>query len=101
MSANNWAVCPSCLKAKEDAKAAQQAAVVEAYGKVPVEEFDRLRSTANAPINFDALKTFRENYEFWINGSTIEVTYDGGCSVCGSGVKFTDSRPINLKAPPV
>lgn len=105
MSADNWAVCPSCLRAAEVAKAADEAYARDAYGKVDLEKFDVLRSKADEPIDRDALRTFREDYEFWLDPEpgtpAVEVRYKGWCTVCGSGVTFADSRPIEMKAPPV
>lgn len=99
MSADNWAVCPSCRDAAEAVKAAEEQAVIDWYGKVPVEEFDALRAKADTPIDERALTTFREDYEFWLDGTTVEVRYEGRCTKCGSGVKFADARPIEMKPP--
>ena len=99
MSADNWAICPSCLAKAEADKSALEAEVASAYGKVPVEAFDALRERANVPINREKLRTFREDYEFWIDGTTVRVSYKGGCHVCGSGLNFADGRRINIVAP--
>lgn len=101
MSADNWAVCPSCLAVAEETKAAQARLAQEAYGHVEIEEFDRLRIEASTPINQDKLRTFREDYEFWMDGTVVNVSYDGRCTVCGTGVKFSDVRPIEMKRPKV
>lgn len=96
MSADNWAVCPACGAEAEAAKTAQHEAVANAYGHVPVEEFDRLRSEAAKP--YEPNHTFREDYETYLDGTDVIVIYEGRCTVCGSGIKFRDSRPIEIKS---
>ena len=83
MSANNWAVCPACLARVEAEKEGQRAATAEAYGKVPVEEFDALRSEASKPIDRERLRTFREDWEIGVDEDSVIVSYTGACSVCG------------------
>lgn len=98
MSASNWATCPSCLLHAEADKAKREQRVVDMYGNVPMEEWDRIRREANVPVALQ--DTFREDYEFYLDGWNVKVVYSGRCSVCGSGVKFSDSRPIEMKDPP-
>lgn len=99
MSATNWAVCPSCLAAANAQKVVEFQAADDAYGKVALPEFDRLRKIADARINTETYRTFREDYEFWIDGDVVKYHYDGDCSVCGSGSKFRGERPITIVVP--
>ena len=81
MGADNWAVCPRCLRNAENAKRALEAKAQAAYGKVPVEEFEKLREAAAVPINVEKLRTFREDYELGMEeDGTFEVSYHGSCS---------------------
>jgi len=96
MSANNWAVCPRCRARAEDEKAGQQAAVAEAYGKVPVEEFDALRAEASKTVDLEGLRTFREDWDLGVftGGDDVEVHYTGGCTVCGLKAKVDTRHPL-------
>ena len=99
MSADNWARCPRCLQDAENALAAQGAEVDAAYGKVSVEEFDRMRDAlyrAREHINGEnAYRSFREDYEITgAENGEVEVTYSGECNKCGLKLKFNDSHPI-------
>lgn len=61
MSADNWALCPKCRQ-KAIAETEQlRATAAEAYGKVPVEEFDNLRAKADLGVTIE--RTFREDWE--------------------------------------
>lgn len=62
-----------------------------------MEEFERIKTEASAPV--ESTRTFREDYEFWIDGETVMVSYSGMCDRCGSGVVFKDSRAITIKVP--
>ena len=43
MSANNWRVCPKCLKIKSDRAEKESKRLKEAYGKVSEQEYLNLR----------------------------------------------------------
>ena len=47
MSADNWTVCPRCLYRADAAESAAAEAAYAAYGKVSVEEFERLLDTGD------------------------------------------------------
>lgn len=101
MSADNWAICPACLDRATAAKEAQVQNVKNVYGTISIEEFDQLRAESEEPIDERALTTFREDYEFYldVDPHRVEVRYSGYCTVCGSGVKFADTRAIKIKEP--
>jgi len=65
-----------------------------------MEEFDRLRREADTPIDHEALRTFREDYEVY-GAETGEVTasYSGRCSVCDVGLDFTIERGFYTREP--
>lgn len=92
MSASNWAICPRCLHEADKAVAAQRAELEAAYGKVPIDEFDQRRA-AIKPVDPEAYRTFREDYEFY--GATtgvLKMYYKGQCSDCGLAVETTDEK---------
>lgn len=86
MSADNWAVCPRC-KAREEARIAElKRRADEAYGKIPVAEFDALRREAETPLDAEKFRTFREDWEIGIFEPDLRqlfISYAGSCSVCG------------------
>ena len=94
MSADNWAVCPRCVKQARAAEAKALAKVMASYGKVPVEEFDRAR--ADVPTSDpEKFRTFREDYEIYgADDGDVVVDYGGSCTECGLHLTFTDHHPI-------
>src|SRR5207244_2512735 len=93
VSADNWAICPQCRdRAKAEHDARFQAAV-ESYGKVPPEEYERLRAEATVPFDAAQFETFREDYEFYgAAEGTITASYSGHCDVCSLGLDFKYER---------
>lgn len=89
MSADNWANCPRCFaRAKLESEARFQQAV-DAYGKVPPDEYEALREAAQVSVDPDSFNTFREDYEFYgAFEGTVIASYGGGCDVCGLSVSF-------------
>lgn len=93
MSADNWAVCPKCLDDAQKASDALQAEMDASYGKIPLNEFDELRSRADADIDMDKITTFREDYEFWgADEGVVHVSYSGHCGVCGTKCNFKEEH---------
>lgn len=97
MSADNWAKCPVCTARAVAEREEKFVRAMEVYGKVPLEEFDVLRAEALKPIKDETLYTFREDYEIYLSGMEVIFDYGGHCDVCGSGLSFKDSRPIEVK----
>lgn len=95
MSADNWAVCPKCLGEAKEQFADLEREVRHGYGKMPLEEFDRLRKEVAAGIDMESLRTFREDYEIYnaVEG-VIKVVYSGHCDKCGTGLDFKHQEPI-------
>lgn len=98
MSADNYAVCPRCRDREQARLDELGRRAQEAYGKVPVDEFDELRREADQVLDLEKLSTFREDYEFY-GAETGEVvaTYGGSCSECGLEVSFTHRHPFYEK----
>ena len=93
MSADNWAICPQCVdRAKAEAAERFQAAV-DAYGKVPSEEYERLRAEAQTSMDEESFRTFREDYEFYgASEGKVTASYRGHCQTCGLGIDFQHDR---------
>lgn len=66
MGADNWAVCPKCLKERKLTKIQK---AQKAYGKVSLEEFNDLLNVAKAEDEeYEENKfTLREDFEIGIN----------------------------------
>lgn len=98
MSADNWAVCPVCLDAAITAKEERQRIAREAYGAVPIEEFDRLRREAAPPVDREACRTFREDWDFHLGqNGTLSYDYRGSCEECGANVSVSDVKHVLTK----
>lgn len=92
MSADNWAVCPRCLRSAKRAKDALQARITNEYGKIPIPAWDALRAEYDQPIDEEALSTFREDHEFWLTqDGEWGGSYKGGCAVCGLSHEWKQS----------
>ncbi len=90
MSANNWAICPRCLRR---AQQGVPAAIKESYGQVPLEKF-MADVAAVKPVSPEDFRTFREDYEIYIRDGKVVVSYSGHCQTCGLGLNFTERKPI-------
>ena len=67
MSADNWAVCPRCLKRAPDGA-------------------DKWE-----------YQTFREDYEFWgAEEGHVTATYSARCHVCGLTLNFENRVPLDV-----
>lgn len=100
MSADRWSQCPRCKAGRlAKAKAAQDKATA-AYGKVPVEEFDRLRGEVVAlfaVVEQDDMpsRTFREDWELTRpDEDGVSIRYSGACEVCDLTLTFEHDCPL-------
>lgn len=101
MSADNWAQCPRCLAERRAEVARLEANVQEAYGKVPVAEFDALRARADTLGNAQLEASFREDYEVYgAEDGVVRVDYSGNCQVCSLALKFTHAVPVPVDEAP-
>jgi len=97
VSADNWARCPRCRLREERKLNEEQSRVDAAYGKVPVDEFDQMRTelAAKREAFVDGESTFREDYEFYgAEDGIVTASYRGQCTKCGLILKFEDAHAI-------
>jgi uncharacterized protein CbrC (UPF0167 family) len=95
VSADNWAICPRCLDRAKAAAAQAADEAAAAYGKVPADEYERLRAAAQAPVSEEAFRTFRESYEFYGAATgTITASYGAECTQCHLALSFTYEKPF-------
>lgn len=96
MSADNWAMCPRCVKREADTYQERYDEVMATYGKVPVAEFDAARSAAVDEVR-PVGATFREDYEITpLEDGEVEVHYKGRCTKCGLSLQFDHAHTIDM-----
>jgi len=95
VSADNWAVCPTCLAAANAELEELARQIADGYGVLPVEEWDGLRTRLAQGIDERKLTTFREDYEIYgAEDGVIYVSYSGHCQKCPAGLDFKFAREI-------
>jgi hypothetical protein len=100
VSADNWAICPRCKAHRKVRAAEAHAAAHEAYGLVPISEFEALREKAQeltklVEADTVANRTLREDYEFFgAEDGTVTASYRCSCTVCGLSSKFEYSHEL-------
>ena len=95
MSADNWTTCPRCTRRREEKLRASAIKVAEAYGKVPVEEWDAMRSAQSDAEAEGQEHTLREDYEFYgADEGEVVSSYSCSCTKCGLHLSFTNHHPI-------
>ena len=106
MSADDWAICPKCYAVAKARQASAAALADAAYGVKPIEEFDRLRAIASAPLDTEKLRTLREDYDIGVYGddendaqASLVVSYEGGCGTCGFAVAYKYERRVYPETP--
>ena len=69
----------------------------QAYGVLPVADFDQLRQSA-MDLECESLEpTFREDYEIYgVEDSEVVVLYKGSCARCGLSMEFRDTHPLDV-----
>ena len=108
MSADRWSQCPNCVHRADGTidtfQRAYDLAVVNNYGKVSLEEYNRLNANALARLvdargrraALDSLnsRTFREDYQISIEDGEVYISYAASCAICSYGTKFTHTHPL-------
>lgn len=96
MSADNWEICPRCLTEARSIHAQAVAAVMDQYGKIPLEDFDRARAELR-DVEPEDYRTFREDYEIYgADQGTVTVDYSGSCESCDLELTFKESRKLEI-----
>lgn len=92
------AVVPRCLRQARAEREQLERQVTQAYGVVPVDEFDALRARAAVPLDEESLRTFREDYEIGVDGGEgrFFLVYRGGCRVCQLSHRFRHEEQLAL-----
>lgn len=98
MSADNYRQCPRCLSSAQERAAALLQEMNEAYGKIPLDEFDVLRREAETPIDPAEFWTLREDYEIGIWDGQFGAYYSASCSVCGFSYGFEHVEAVDWRS---
>ena len=101
MSADNWDICPRCLKRAETRVAELERKMADVYGKITLPEYDKLRLELEKAKGYspEDFRTFREDYEFFQpSPGVVQVIYSGHCMAdgCDCGTDFTYEHPFKI-----
>lgn len=97
MSADNWTVCPRCHEAYEKKLIAFDEMVTRSYGKVPPEEYERLRKERALLETRDDPTSLREDYEQGIMDGEYYLRYSAHCQTCGWEFKKSIDQAVYPK----
>jgi len=97
MSANNWTVCPRCTQTYVSKIARAKQALNDSYGKVPIEEYERLLENLQTAQkeNEEEPETLREDYEQGIYNGHYRVSYSGSCENCGFEFEYKFEKEVS------
>ena len=100
MSADRWGACPACAERFEAELEEFEQQVQESYGKVPAEEYIRLKveldkRTAVPFGETEEGNTLREDWGISTNeNGMFYVSYTCGCTACGFGFEFNHEQKV-------
>src|SRR5687768_2812887 len=95
MSADNWEVCPRCLRRAQVEMNVERVRVQSLYGTVSRDEYEQAAAAlpADSTPNEEKFRTFREDYAFYgANTGEIIAEYSGHCTVCDLSVELKAER---------
>lgn len=98
MSADNWAICPQCVKNLENEVTQLRNKLAENYGKIPANTYLQLvREVESKEKNKITDPTLREDYEIGIDQeSTFDIVYSASCTVCSYSFKYKYQQDVSL-----
>lgn len=89
MSVGTWSYCPKCRNETADLLVAAHLA----YGKVPMEEHERMLAAAKAAKAEG--RQLREKFSFYLEGDTLHVDYEGCCQKCGLHIRLKERHMVD------
>jgi hypothetical protein len=104
VSADRWVRCPYCLADAKAARAAEEARVVDMYGKVPVDEWMAVNAAFAAPFDEWSIgEHVREDWEIGLpyEADTCEalIRYRATCKTCGAWAEVDEYVPFTRGKP--
>jgi hypothetical protein len=98
MSADNYGICPKCLLNATAEHANAELKMKQGYGKVEFSAFLKLKEEAEKPVDKEACKTLREDWELGTDEhGNFDVNYQCSCSKCETDFKYTYATNIYYK----
>lgn len=98
MSADNWAVCPKCLKKANDDLEKAREKLNKAYGIVPSIEYLKMFQETERSIesvsSYAMKAELREEYEIGIDENNFYVSYSASCQECGFKYSYQTEEKI-------
>lgn len=97
MYAMNFLSCPNCRKIEKENDEAEQKKIDDLYGKIPVEEWLKMRDEYMNRTPVAAKTSLREEFDlFGADAGTFSLNYRCECTVCGMKFSHTCNEPIPL-----
>lgn len=98
MSADNWALCPSCGGKENITTSALEVQVGLAYGRVSAYEYSQLLKLLEAEraTKREPERTLREDYEIGIWDGRFHINYSGWCNECGFSYEYKLDEPVTV-----
>ena len=94
MSADNWAICPRCNVDLQIKTIAFEQLVKEQYGKIPIEEWEKMKKGSKKE---ELQTTLREDYEMWMSDYGIfHVRYNASCEKCNYEFAFNHEQQTEV-----
>lgn len=88
MSADNWTICPRCMKATRDAATKSAKKLLAAYGKIGADEYER-RLLVQATTPRKPVDSIREDWEIGMDADgKFTVVYSCSCDICGFSFEY-------------
>lgn len=98
MSADNWGICPKCIRRHDDQRAVLEQRLEDDYGKVSREDYKRLeQDVADFPLDHEKTE-LREDYEFVLfDDGTFYAKYVARCQNDECDFEFTFKHQEDVK----
>ncbi len=91
--AKNWVLCANCIARDKKFRDERLRAADAAYGKVSLEEYERLRAQSRSQgLVYD--RSLQEDYEIGVRDGVFRVSYRCSCEHCGFGYKFKHEERV-------
>ena len=98
MSADNTGVCPRCLARAIEKYEILLQNVMDSYGKVSIEEFEKLRiALGEPPTDLTIGRDLREDYEnYTLPTGEFVITYECTCQCCGFNHHYAHTEQLEF-----
>lgn len=96
MGADRYSTCPRCQSRKDRQVTDNNARLADAYGRLPLPEFDKLRAEIETFAADPVPQTLREVYEFVppIDDGELRIVYTAWCQTCDLRAEIDETRPL-------